>query len=198
MYRNDINRAPVHMVVDQMINDNPKIKYDVRLCIIDLMYLKCYNDDTVYDLINTYCYEALRSYDVEHDKSFFKRVFMDACLSAILQSDKESTVKEVTELIIDLLADAYSKADIPLMFEDGIVDALLLFIGTLINNIEYSFNKHLNDFDMGNCKRLGDNSDIELIDKFYTVCDFTNGFHNNTGAKYSVAIKVYTKDLSNG
>lgn len=182
MYRLDEDMSSADDMIKAILLE-ANLAADVNMLIMDISYIKNFNSDILHTIFSKYVDIKL----IDEFTRGFDKVFLDVCLSAILQYKKDIEVMDLCIYIIELLEKVLTSMRIYINLPINIVNELLLFIDILRNNINYTI-----ELVTGNeCTRIGVDN-INYIDyNFYTVCDFTNLFCNSISGKHTLYIKRY-------
>lgn len=178
MYKLIDDIPPFSKMVDIHIKDSGFI-FKEKIVILDVLYFKTFTSNTIKDILN-----------LDIDDENIETLFLDLCISGILTCNKDTNIYTVIEYIADLI-NKYCYIYNNNINRSMLKHSIMLYVDILRNNIEFILDNHgfdeifrLSQFEFNN---------INDLDKFYIVSDFTSDDNNNDIRSNCLYIKIYEK-----
>ncbi len=175
MYSINKDIAPIDVIVSDVCECE-------EIHIIEIGLLRTFNVDTLYEILEL-------EIDVI-DNNTLKEIFLDVCLSVILQYSDDMSVGMLCDMIAMLLEEILMESNyIQTEIDIYLTSWLNVFVDVLRNTINYI----IQDYFKSDIHRVGyDNvSFVTTHDELYTVLDFSHIGTNKTYSKHSLFIKKY-------
>ena len=128
--------------------------------------------------------------DIIYYKEYIESLFLDLCVSSILACNEETDIHAVTEYAVDLIIKYFTIYN-PNINKSMLGHNILLYIDVLRNNIESILDNHGFD-EMFRLSQFEFN-EINDLDKFYIVTDFTSDVNSNEIRSNCLYIKIYER-----
>lgn len=178
MYKLIDDIPPFAKMVDIYTKDDNNV-FKEKIVILDVMYFKTFTSSIIKDILKT-----------DTDDENMETLFLDLCISGILACNKDTSIYLIVDYVVDLIFKHLYIYNTD-MNRGTLRNLLLLYVDVLRNNIEFILDNHGFD-EMFRLSQFEFN-EINDLDKFYIVTDFTSDVNSNEIRSNCLYIKIYER-----